>query len=119
MNNNIHYLIDCLQRKGYDESKCTYYIDQLYACCATFYRQQRQEQQSSTAAGIKTGSNNNNDDDDPFDINPKSNNDNGNFQLKRTVSCPIPSLLELKIKQRLEDSKVDAKLLKAIEHKKK
>ncbi|KAI5964900.1 CMC4 [Candida pseudojiufengensis] len=30
---------DCLQRNGYNESKCTKYIDELYKCCKEFYEE--------------------------------------------------------------------------------
>ncbi|KAF3917120.1 hypothetical protein ABW20_dc0106332 [Dactylellina cionopaga] len=30
---------NCIQKNGYDESKCQQQIDALYACCAEFYQQ--------------------------------------------------------------------------------
>ncbi|KAI5953942.1 CMC4 [Candida margitis] len=30
---------DCLLRNGYNESKCTTYIDDLYKCCKEFYEE--------------------------------------------------------------------------------
>ncbi|CAH2447394.1 hypothetical protein PP7435_CHR1-3281 [Komagataella phaffii CBS 7435] len=63
---------DCLKSNRYDESKCTKFIDELYACCSQFYK------------------------------------DNG--EESRTVCCPNPSLLSLKIKQRQQEKK-DARLV--------
>lgn len=65
---------NCLKRHGYDESKCSDLIDQLYACCQGFY--------------LERGEN------------------------ARSPCCPIPSLLEFKIKQRQEE-KLDAKLIQS------
>lgn len=28
---------NCLMKNGYNESKCSRYIDELYKCCKTFY----------------------------------------------------------------------------------
>ncbi|SCU91950.1 LADA_0F13212g1_1 [Lachancea dasiensis] len=36
----------CLNRTGYDESKCTQLIDQLYECCTKFYQEQGAEARS-------------------------------------------------------------------------
>lgn len=102
---------DCLQRKSYDESKCTYYIDQLYACCATFYRAQQHDYRTSRPANSSLDEPND-DDNDPFGL-PKEDD----FVLKRTVSCPIPSLLQFKIRQRMQDRGVDAKLLDVVNKK--
>lgn len=63
----------CLKRNNYDESKCTKYIDQLYACCQQFYEREG--------------------------------------QVARSPCCPIPRLLEFKMRQR-EEERLDAKLLK-------
>ncbi|CAK9440294.1 uncharacterized protein LODBEIA_P43940 [Lodderomyces beijingensis] len=30
---------DCLQSSGYNEAKCSTYIDDLYKCCREFYEQ--------------------------------------------------------------------------------
>ncbi|KAJ6259524.1 hypothetical protein Dda_5161 [Drechslerella dactyloides] len=56
---------DCIQKNGFDESKCQQQIDALYACCAEFYRLRGRD--------------------------------------ARSVSCPKPNLLDLKIKQRKEE----------------
>lgn len=37
---------DCLQKNGYNESKCTKVIDELYKCCKKFYEQNGPEAQS-------------------------------------------------------------------------
>ncbi|VVT56129.1 uncharacterized protein SAPINGB_P004840 [Magnusiomyces paraingens] len=119
---------NCLQRRGYDESKCTVYIDQLYACCASFYRQQQDEYLAKQATSDN--------DDNPFAIGgsgkscDNQNNNNNNivvaeestvgpgFTYKRTVSCPVPALLQLKIAQRLADAHVDARLADVVKHSK-
>jgi len=35
----LAFLLDCLQRKGYDESKCKDAVLALYKCCEAFYRE--------------------------------------------------------------------------------
>ncbi|ODV79782.1 Cx9C motif-containing protein 4, mitochondrial [Suhomyces tanzawaensis NRRL Y-17324] len=37
---------DCLQANGYNESKCSKLIDQLYLCCKNFYEQNGSDAQS-------------------------------------------------------------------------
>ncbi|EGW33199.1 uncharacterized protein SPAPADRAFT_60529 [Spathaspora passalidarum NRRL Y-27907] len=37
---------DCLLRNGYNESKCTKYIDELYLCCKQFYQENGPEASS-------------------------------------------------------------------------
>ncbi|KAI1467454.1 DUF1903-domain-containing protein [Daldinia caldariorum] len=38
---------DCLAKNGYDEAKCSRYIDALYECCDAFYRQHGDEATSA------------------------------------------------------------------------
>lgn len=35
--------IDCLTASGYDESKCTKIIDELYSCCLKFYSEKGED----------------------------------------------------------------------------
>ena len=37
---------DCLKKNRYDESKCTYLIDALYACCHKFYEAKGEDARS-------------------------------------------------------------------------
>ncbi|AOW05911.1 Cx9C motif-containing protein 4, mitochondrial [Yarrowia lipolytica] len=39
---------DCLQRSGYNESKCTKLIDELYECCAKFYMSKGEDARSTS-----------------------------------------------------------------------
>lgn len=32
-----HHAVDCLNRNGFDESKCQKLVDALYECCNAFY----------------------------------------------------------------------------------
>lgn len=32
-----HLSLDCLTRSGYNEAKCTKFVDALYECCQAFY----------------------------------------------------------------------------------
>ncbi|VBB72736.1 Putative protein of unknown function [Podospora comata] len=36
-------ITDCLTRNGFDEAKCTRYVDALYACCQAFYKKNGDE----------------------------------------------------------------------------
>lgn len=63
---------DCLSANGYNESKCTKIIDNLYLCCKKFYEKNGDE--------------------------------------AKTLCCPKPNLLNLKLKQR-ELGKIDAELV--------
>ncbi|GMM30743.1 Cmc4 protein [Martiniozyma asiatica (nom. inval.)] len=39
---------NCLKSNGYNESKCTAYIDALYACCTEFYSTNAKGQEGRT-----------------------------------------------------------------------
>lgn len=101
----VHLLLDCLQRKSFDESKCSYYIDQLYACCFDFYKSQLPDSETGNGNGNRNGGS--------VDIGELAKNKS----LKKTVSCPFPELLKLKIEQRMDDGNVDAKLLDVMKDK--
>ncbi|KAK4673507.1 Cx9C motif-containing protein 4, mitochondrial [Podospora pseudopauciseta] len=36
-------ITDCLTRNGFDEAKCTRYVDALYECCQAFYKKNGDE----------------------------------------------------------------------------
>lgn len=37
---------DCVRKNGYDESKCTKVIDELYKCCKSFYEENGKDAKS-------------------------------------------------------------------------
>ncbi|CAD0113357.1 unnamed protein product, partial [Aureobasidium uvarum] len=49
----IHIAADCIQKNGYDESKCQKQIDALYECCNAFY--EKNGDSASTVSCPKAG----------------------------------------------------------------